>query len=561
MHVVSSVVSVALAGSLAFSAPAPAAPVSNLLEDALGVYSSQSLSWGACEDDGSNTMMPGTECARLRAPVDWSAPRGETVELQAYRLKASSDQDGQSSRGTIANFPSGPGAPGYMGFNLELSGYDWIGLDPRGVGQSGALTCSATGMLGIPRVPPTDQAVFEQFRSSQENDFWPSCTTEPASLKNHMDAYSNANDMELLRRVLKLGNINLRGSSYGTLLAERYLGLFGEHVNGSILDGVMNPAQTRTEFLTTAAASSEAAYERFYQWCQSDTACVLKGRDIPEVFEQARTNVRNGEIPGTFMGVPWTEPLVTAYAELAIGAEGFAQAAQGLKNLAEGKNPEQDEMPAPSPMPEKMPYADPIVCSSFPLGVPHAQAVREDLASARAVASVMRYNTNSTQYSSICVGGPTPVPGSQDPVTSRSAHPTMLLSKAIDLATPKAWADAVAKQLGSQTIHLVADGIGHGAMRSPKIKEQVIDYLNVTNQPTPTPEPTPEPTPKPDTDTSSRDGSGVSEPTLDPQASSATGQPLARTGVTSLPWLLGASMLIVTVGAVLLHMTRKPRNS
>lgn len=232
-----------------------------------------------------------------------------------------------------------------------------------------------------------------------------------------MDAYSNAKDMELLRSVLKIRKINIYGFSYGTLLSERYLGLFGENVNGSILEGVMNPNQNRTEFFTTAASSTEAADDRFNQWCQNNEACVLRGRDIPDVLEQSRAKVRTGEIAGaSYMGVPWTEPVVTGYVERNIGRGKFAEAAKGIKDLSEGKNPEiqdapetQDDEPGSESdlLPEKIPYPGPIVCSSFALGVPDAPAAREDLASMRAVAPVMRYNTESVQYSPICVGATT----------------------------------------------------------------------------------------------------------------------------------------------------------
>ncbi|MGX8904661.1 alpha/beta fold hydrolase [Streptomyces netropsis] len=318
-----------------------------------------------------------------------------------------------------------------------------------------------------------------------------------------MDARSNARDAEALRRALNRGKINLHGFSYGTLTAERYLGLFGEHVNGAVLEGVMNPAQSRREFIISAARGLEAVYDRFARWCAENTECALNGRDVPAVFSKARKNAEVGRIPGTLYGQPWSGVMVTRYFELA-SFNGFAEAAKGLRMLSENLNPlpEDEEHvelgPAAGPgapgagptaarsgegdAPKNTPFADPIVCSDFALAVPGVGQARRDLAATSKAAPVTRFSTNANVYTSICLGGPRPVKDAGKNVTSRGQNPVMLLSNTHDGATPVAWADAVARQLGNKAVHIRTDRVGHGSgMDNAETKRRVVEYMNRLN--------------------------------------------------------------------------------
>ncbi|MFI0980288.1 alpha/beta fold hydrolase [Streptomyces sp. NPDC021093] len=445
-------------------------------------FDAQKIRWGACTQEDVNE---GVTCGRLTVPVDWEKKDSRTVDLQVYRWEAA---DRAKKRGTILNMPPGPGDSGYMGFSdlrKHLPQYDLIALDPRGIGNSGPLQCPSANALKVPRVPPTTEAGFAALRANQ-SVLWSKCRTEPAGLKNHLDAFSNAKDAEVLRKSLGLERINLYGFSYGTLTAERYLGLFGEHVNGSLLEGVMNPVLSRRDFVTSAAAANEALYRRFSTWCEKDAACVLRGQDVPKVLEQARRKARDGELPGTLNGLPWSESTVTAYLETALGNNRFGDAAKGLKDLSEGRHPEPEEgggSGGQEEVPPEVPYADPIVCSSFDLAVKSPKDAEGDLASTRRAAPVLRYSTNSSAYSSLCVGAPAPAAGSSAPVTSRSDRPAMLLSNTYDPSTPRAWADGVARQLGKKALHTVTDAIGHGgAFSNTATRQKIVDYFDRSNK-------------------------------------------------------------------------------
>ncbi|WP_439657237.1 alpha/beta fold hydrolase [Lentzea sp. HUAS TT2] len=425
--------------------------------------------WGACD----KPVAEGVECGTLTVPVDWAKPGKGTVGLRAYRQKA------ENSKGTILGFPSGPGQPGDFTFGTlrpALPGYDLISLDPRGVGESHPMTCDVDKILKIGYVPPTDAGAFDALKKNQKA-FWSTCTTGVPKLDAHLDAYSTANDADALRRAVGAERVSVYGLSYGTLPAERYLERFGRHVDGSIIEGVMNPDQDRREFMTTAAAGVEAIFTKFAQWSAATPDSALHGQNAADVFRRAQQNA--GEVPGTFFGFPWSDVMITRYVEI-FAPRDFGEVAKGLRDLADGRNPFPDE--AGEQPPRRIEYADPNTCSDWPFAVPNVQEARADLESTRKAAPVVGFSTNASNYSSICVGGPRT--GRPKPVSSRSENPTLLLSNSLDPATPKVWAEKVQEQLGRKAIHVVTDQVGHGGgMDDPVTLKKVQDYMATTTRP------------------------------------------------------------------------------
>ncbi|MET9224212.1 alpha/beta fold hydrolase [Lentzea sp. NPDC003310] len=428
-------------------------------------------SWGKCDKD----VAEGVECGTLTVPVDWARPDQGTVGLRVYRWKA------EHSRGTVLSFPSGPGQPGDYTFGTlkkALPGYDLLSLDPRGVGESHPMTCDFDKILRIPYIPPADSASFAALRRDQQ-EFWRTCTTGVPNLDRHLDAYSTANDADALRKAAGVRNVSVYGLSYGTLLGERYLERFGQHVTGSVLEGVMNPGQGRREFMATAAAGVEAIFTKFARWSDETPDSPLHGRDPAEVFRQAQRQAAH--LPGTFFGVPWSEAMITRYFEI-FAPRDFTEVAKGLRDLADGRNPFPDEPPGGEQPPQRLEYADPIACSDWPFALASAEEARGDLAATRKAAPVVGYSTNSSNYTSICVGGPRT--GRPKPVSSRSANPTLLLSNTFDPATPVVWAEHVRKQLGHKAIHVVTDQVGHGGgLDDPVTLATVRDYMASTTRP------------------------------------------------------------------------------
>ncbi|GAA0653255.1 alpha/beta hydrolase [Kutzneria viridogrisea] len=417
--------------------------------------------WAQCTRDDVGSEV---ECGTITVPIDWAKPNGDTISVAVYRLKAANRS---SVKGTIANFADGPGATGDIAFaslRMLSPDYDLIAVDPRGVGGSSPLMCDIKDPKNFklpPVLPPTTAAGMAGLEADQAT-FRKACGTKPAAALTHLDADSVARDTDYLRQALHLPKINIYGHSYGTLIGEKYLARFGQHVRASVLEGVMDPAKDRRRFVTTAAAESEAGFTAFDRWCAANTSCALHGQDVAAVLRKAQAKAEAGQIPGTFFGREWSADGVVQAVQLNMDSHRLPTLATQLAQLAEGRNPIPDHGGGPGDLPQSVPYTDPIVCQDFALAVPGPAEAAGDLAAERRAAPITGYNTNSSQYTALCVGWPGTAPGAGTPARSTSSTPALLVSNAIDVATPTDWAHSVAGQLGDKAALVVVDQLGHG---------------------------------------------------------------------------------------------------
>jgi len=413
----------------------------------------------------------------MTLPVDWADPAGETFTTTVYRKKA----DGPS-RGTFLNFPGGPGSTADVGFDAIAEfapGYDLIGIDPRGVSGEGAVLCDLRETLRLPLVPPADESPFAGFAATSER-FSSSCATRPASLQSHLDAYSNARDADALRSALGIERVGVYGFSYGSLLGARYAELFGSRVTATVLEGVLAPQQSATEFETVAARGAQQIFDAFADWCSAADECAPLGNDARGAFRQAVGNVEAGRVPGTTpSGRAWEPAAVAQLVEGAIGTGDFAGAVASLADLA-GDDPRGfDEGAAEDDASSQWFFPDRIVCSDFDLRVSSAEGMRALLAQTTAVAPDVRVSAESAGYLATCATGPGPSQGAGAPFAPTTDRPVLLVSNRLDPSTPREWADQVAARLGAKAQHIVTELIGHGgALGEPDVLAAVTAYVD-----------------------------------------------------------------------------------
>ncbi len=144
----------------------------------LDSFYSQRLQWASCT---------GGQCAKLRVPIDYANPAGETMQLAVIRSKARSS----SQRiGALVYNPGGPGASpvDYVGQSASTlvssdvrRRYDLIGFDPRGVGRSSPIDCLGdreldTFLGGVDSTP--DTPAEEQGLISEATKFAAGCAAK-----------------------------------------------------------------------------------------------------------------------------------------------------------------------------------------------------------------------------------------------------------------------------------------------------------------------------------------------------------------------------------------------
>jgi hypothetical protein len=106
----------------------------------------QSIVFSACAPNLN--FPPSLQCATFSVPINWDEPNGEHFDLGLVKLAAPSNSTNRI--GSLFVNPGGPGAPASQlvaevaGGALQsplLDTFDWIGLDPRGVGLSKQVEC------------------------------------------------------------------------------------------------------------------------------------------------------------------------------------------------------------------------------------------------------------------------------------------------------------------------------------------------------------------------------------------------------------------------------------
>jgi pimeloyl-ACP methyl ester carboxylesterase len=196
----------------------------------------QTLEWGACSPLApkaeaafakSGRSADDRRCTHLSAPLDWDDPDStERVQLTMVRYPAT----GTEKLGSLLVNPGGPGgeAQSLAGrlvaeprFDKISAAYDVIGLDPRGMGESATLDCTADDST------KPDAILFAE------------CLRDNP-VTHHMGTSSVAKDMDVVRYLMGDAKLNYLGYSYGTVLGATYSTLFPGLVGRVVLDSAID---------------------------------------------------------------------------------------------------------------------------------------------------------------------------------------------------------------------------------------------------------------------------------------------------------------------------------
>ena len=280
---VAMVVLLPLSGCVSWFMP-PAAnttstPTGEKVAAELAPFYTQILSWSNC--DG------GMQCATAKAPLDWSDPGGDSIELALARQPATSS----NRLGSLLVNPGGPGGSGvdfvkdsvdYATDKRLQSSFDIVGFDPRGVSRSTPVTCYTDPaeldayLYNIqPGTPGSDEWIAAA--NATTKSFGERCLTLTGPLLGNVDTPSAARDLDMLRAILGDKTLNYLGYSYGTLLGQVYAELFPGKTGRLVLDGAVDPASDDFEGTATQAQGFESALRAFLKDCNATADCPFSG--------------------------------------------------------------------------------------------------------------------------------------------------------------------------------------------------------------------------------------------------------------------------------------------
>lgn len=470
----------------------------------LSALTEQTLDWAPCpppsaaEGGGpAPSPLPGGtawECSFLKAPLDWSAPAGETIELALIRAKA---RDADARIGSlIFNFggPGGSGITGLPGFANEYeslrSRYDLVSFDPRGVGRSEPVECATDKELdayyALDFTP--DDAAEERTLSDAQKTYAAGCEREAGPALPHVGTENAARDMDLMRQVLGDDKLHYFGISYGTELGGVYAHLFPENVGRAVLDAVVDPDAGVEEGALAQAKGFQLALDNFAQDCvDRGDECTLPGTSVAEIEsfitdllaeldakpipgigdrELTQTQATNGIAQSLYSKEFW--PYLEQGLDAADGGDGALLLSLSDSLNGRGENGTYSNIQAANAA---------INCVDFKERYTLGQA-KERLGEFREASPVFGDFMGWALAS--CSQWPVPGTWEHPDVSASGADPILVIGTTGDPATPYEGTRAMVNALGKGVgIELTYEGEGHGAYNSGNacVKKATDAYL------------------------------------------------------------------------------------
>ncbi|GAA3296757.1 alpha/beta fold hydrolase [Streptomyces cinereospinus] len=246
----------------------------------------------------------------MKAPLDWDAPEGDTIDIALIRARASGAAD-QRIGSLIFNFggPGGSGVTTLPAFGEDYAKlrtrYDLVSFDPRGVGRSAGVWCENDQQLDAyfqQDATPDDAAERTEYVDSVK-EFNAACEKKSEKMLPHVRTTDAARDMDLMRQVLGDDRLHYFGISYGTELGGVYAHLFPEKVGRAVFDAVVDPTQNSEQGSLGQAEGFQLALDNYARHCVSqeeDCPVGSSAQDVEDRIAQLLKDLDSEPIPGIF---------------------------------------------------------------------------------------------------------------------------------------------------------------------------------------------------------------------------------------------------------------------
>ncbi|MET9336526.1 alpha/beta fold hydrolase [Nonomuraea sp. NPDC003804] len=444
-----------------------------------GSAAAEKIAWGACTDlavpEGAAPATPNAalQCGKLRVPLDYTKPGGETVDLAMIRIPATGP--GERIGSLVFNF-GGPGASGVdtmaravKAFTTLNTRYDLVSFDPRGVERSRGVRCGdgkdMEAYVSLNSLPSNEQtrektqAVTEQFTKLCEKDSGP--------VLPYVGTVNAARDMDKMRVALGDAKLNYFGMSYGTHLGAVYATLFPKNVGRMVLDAPLDPSVTFEQRTIAQTKGFQQAYESFLK------DCVEQGCELGKSVEAADKKITNlmyqlvesplkvGDreltqgLAGTAVAAALYSRLSWPFLESALASalKGDGGALMYLADTYTGRRPDGTYSTEMSSFPA-------VTCVDTAERPSEQELVRTEEAALK-ISPLF----GSVGAGSICRVWPVPGSDEAKKVDATGSGPILVVAGKGDPATPYQWGPKLTKQLKTATL-LTYEGEGHGAYLS-----------------------------------------------------------------------------------------------
>jgi pimeloyl-ACP methyl ester carboxylesterase len=216
-------------------------------------------------------------CGKYEVYENRASQSGRKIALNLMVLPAVSDKPASDPWFAIAGGPGQSAVDAYpeVGFTTKVrQERDVVLVDQRGTGASNPLPCEL-------RDPKNAQEVISEAMPPEKVRACRAELEKKADLKQYTTSIA-ADDLDEVRQALGYDKINVFGGSYGTRAALVYLRQHGDHVRTLTLEAVAPPQyRIPLEFARTTQGSVDELIER----CAADEACHKDYPDLKTEFQ------------------------------------------------------------------------------------------------------------------------------------------------------------------------------------------------------------------------------------------------------------------------------------
>lgn len=237
-------------------------------------------------------------CATIKVPLDYKKPKGKKIDIAIRTLSAGIPS---KKKGILLINPGGPGGSG-VDFVESASGiisqvvldeFDIVGWDPRGVGQSSKLKCTAYNLdflFDDIDYSPDDEAELSALEDVNKK-IGEDCVEDNPDLAKHLNSKDATRDMDEIRKSLGEKQLNYLGFSYGTVLGQLYATMFPKNYRAMVIDGVVDVGENPLESAGNQGIGFEKAFDSFFEYCREVTCKYSKDQDPKAVYAQLSKQV------------------------------------------------------------------------------------------------------------------------------------------------------------------------------------------------------------------------------------------------------------------------------
>ncbi len=408
-------------------------------------------------------------CVELDVPLDYAAPDGRSITIVAAVVPATTARPAPDP---LFVFAGGPGQAGTdvgpwltTAFGPARRERDVVLLDFRGTGRSVALACTLPDMLDRDYAAAVQQAVRD-------------CVRKHGPGLEHYTHREVVEDIERVRLALGLDEINLRGGSFGTRVAQHYVRQYGAHVRSVVLDGA---TPVGTSIFVTAPRTAEDAWQRLLADCARDDDCA---RTFPLLAEEFPGLLARAEAGG--VGAELRRPDTGRLTRVALDRDGVAGLVRGalyveltrsllplaITEAAHGRLEPLAALGAATGE-----WSTSTMAFGFTLGIVCSEDLAQSARGDRALLSAgFVRDSYDRGFEQLCAEWPVaPLPAEMlAPI--EASTPALAISGEADPVTPPSLGEATLAQFAAR-VHAIVPGGYHTNSSNPCVASMIAEFL------------------------------------------------------------------------------------